>query len=80
MTITYDTAQSQLSNLLDQVAHGEEITITRDGKPIARIVPVEEQPAPKFPMTLEELKEWRKGLTLGPDLTIEQLIAEGRRF
>jgi prevent-host-death family protein len=32
-------AKTHLSALLDRVARGEEITITRHGKPIARLVP-----------------------------------------
>ena len=32
-------AKNRLSALLDQVERGEEITITRRGKPIARLVP-----------------------------------------
>lgn len=33
-------AKAQLSSLLRRVAAGEEITISRAGKPIARLVPV----------------------------------------
>jgi hypothetical protein len=29
---------------------------------------------------LQQMRELRKGVTLGPDLTIRQLIEEGRRF
>lgn len=31
--------REQLSQLLDQVARGEQVTITRRGKPIAQLVP-----------------------------------------
>jgi hypothetical protein len=31
-------------------------------------------------MTLEELREFRKNITLGPDLTVRDLIDEGRRY
>ena len=34
-------AKTRLSELLDRVARGEEIMITRDGKPAARLVPAE---------------------------------------
>ena len=33
-------AKSQLSRLLNRVASGEEIVISRAGKPIARLVPI----------------------------------------
>lgn len=38
-------AKTTLSELLRRVAAGEEITITRSGEPIARIVPVEPRKA-----------------------------------
>ncbi|MEJ2379551.1 MAG: type II toxin-antitoxin system prevent-host-death family antitoxin [Pseudolabrys sp.] len=34
-------AKANLSELLDRVARGEEIVITRGGKPAARLVPAE---------------------------------------
>lgn len=33
-------AKTHLSKLLDQVAAGEEITITRHGEPVAKLVPI----------------------------------------
>ena len=33
-------AKTHLPKLLDRVAHGESLTITRHGKPVARLVPV----------------------------------------
>ena len=33
-------AKTQLPKLLDRVARGESLTITRHGKPVARLVPV----------------------------------------
>jgi prevent-host-death family protein len=41
-------AKAHLSKLLRQVAGGEEIVITRDGVPVARLVPVEERPRRDF--------------------------------
>jgi len=35
---TFD-AKAKLSEILDRVAEGEEITITRHGRPVAKIVP-----------------------------------------
>lgn len=47
MTASVDTyaAKTQLSRLIARVQSGEEITITRRGAPVARLVPV--APAPK---------------------------------
>ncbi|WP_431269331.1 type II toxin-antitoxin system Phd/YefM family antitoxin [Dankookia sp. P2] len=38
-------AKTHLSALLDRVARGESLTITRNGKPVARLVPAEAAPA-----------------------------------
>lgn len=48
-------AKKRLSDLLGQVAYsGETVLITRRGKPMARLVPVEEDPAP----SLAEASGW----------------------
>ena len=38
--ISIEDAEGQVEHLLDEVAAGEEYLITRDGRPVARIVPV----------------------------------------
>ena len=74
-------AKTHLPQLLERVANGEEFTITKHGKPVARLVPaVPAQPQPDVNRVIEELKAFAKGNTLGPDLTIRELIDEGRRF
>ncbi len=51
-------AKAKFSELLDRVGRGEEITITRDGKPAARLVPAEGAPKPAGKKaTLEEIRE-----------------------
>ena len=76
-------AKARFSELLARAEAGETITIHRHGKPVAQLVPVK----PK--KTLEEkLKAWDEWkayrrehkITLGPDLTVKQLIEEGRRY
>ena len=47
ITVGAFEAKTHLSRLLDQVAAGEEVTITKHGKPVARLVKA--APAP-FPM------------------------------
>ncbi len=54
-TVTLAEAKTHLSHLLDQVEAGEEVVITRRGRPIARISPVEK---PKHP--IKSLAEFRK--------------------
>jgi prevent-host-death family protein len=49
-------AKTKLSELLDRVQRGEEIVITRHGKPAARLVPAHAASAPNK-INLEEVRE-----------------------
>jgi prevent-host-death family protein len=64
------------------VEGGETITITRHGKPVARLVPAEPVKQTDVRAAVEEMKRFQldHGPTLGPGLTIRDLIQEGRRF
>ena len=74
-------AKTHLPQLLERVSQGEEFTITRHGKPIARLVPaVPVRSRPDVRQVIEELKAFRKGNTLGEGVTVRDLIEEGRRF
>lgn len=74
-------AKTHLPRLLDEVAGGEEITITKHGVPVARLVPVEDPEARKrrIAQVIEEMKEFRKGNRLD-GLSIRELIDEGRKY
>jgi prevent-host-death family protein len=75
-------AKTHLPQLLDRVEGGETITITRHGKPVAKLVPASGRMAkPDVKKAVEEMKRFQKehGPTLGPGLTIRELIEEGRR-
>ena len=39
MTVPLEQAQQQLAQLIERLAAGEELVITRGGKPVARLVP-----------------------------------------
>jgi len=41
MTITAEEAAAQFMALLDRVAEGEQITITQNGIPVARLIRIE---------------------------------------
>lgn len=43
MEINIYAAKTQLSRLIDRVNAGEEVVITRHGRPVARLVPAEER-------------------------------------
>ncbi len=73
-------AKTHLAQLLDRVARGEEICITRNGRPVARLVPEAASTPVDVRAVIAEIKEFRKNRTLGGDVTIRELIEEGRRF
>jgi len=71
-------AKTHLPKLLEEVERGSEITITRHGKAIARLVPVTERVNDRrLKETVERLKKFRHGRRLG-QTTIKELIEEGR--
>lgn len=72
-------AKTNLSRLLDEVAAGGEVEITKHGVPVARLVSAAPEKRRSVREAIEDLKEFRKGVTLGDDLTIRQLVEEGRR-
>jgi prevent-host-death family protein len=74
-------AKTHLPQLLERVARGEEFTVTKHGKPVARSVPaVPAKPKADVRQVIEELKAFSKGNTLGEGVTVRDLIEEGRRF
>lgn len=74
---TFD-AKTHLSALLDRVALGEEIVITKRGKPIARLIPEVFNEQEKIKTAINHIKKLRKGAELG-DLDWKTLRDEGRR-
>lgn len=72
-------AKNTLGSLLDLVEKGEEITITRHGRPVARLVSSAGAfDREKARQAVEDIKRMRKGVTLG-DVTLRDLIEDGRR-
>ena len=69
-------AKTHLAALLDRVERGEEVVITRRGKPVARLVAASSRPSPEE--AVAALREARKGLNLG-GLDWKALRDEGRR-
>lgn len=78
---TFD-AKNRLSALLDKVEQGEEVVITRHGKPVARLVGVTEdfdrQKARQAADNLRKLKASLPKDTL-KGLSVREMIEEGRR-
>jgi prevent-host-death family protein len=72
-------AKTHLPQLLDRVARGEEIQITRNGRPVARLVPEPVEDTTDIRSVIAQIREFRKGRMLRDDITIRELIEEGRR-
>lgn len=49
MTVNVHEAKTHFSKLLARVSAGEEIVIAKAGKPVARLVPVNEKPLDRVP-------------------------------
>ena len=72
-------AKNTLGSLLDLVEKGEEVTITRHGKPVARLVAPRNSPgSPEALEAVRRIKEMSKGVTLG-GISIRDLIDDGRK-
>lgn len=81
-------AKTHLSDLIERVRSGESFLVTKHGVPVARLLPldcpvidptrVSEADAGREREAFARLRELRAGVTLGPSVTIKQLIEEGR--
>ena len=71
-------AKAHFSELLEKVEHGEEITITRHGKAVARVVPVDQVRQERAEYAVKRLRELADGQTLA-GLDWKALRDEGRK-
>jgi prevent-host-death family protein len=72
-------AKTHLSELLEKVEAGEEITITKHGAPVAKLVPVKKEVRPEERVAaIDRIQKLAIGLSLG-GLKVKDLIREGRR-
>ena len=72
-------AKNKLSALLDDVERGEEVVITRHGKPVARLVaPTKADDRIAAREAADRIVARSRGKTLG-GIAIKDLIDEGRR-
>jgi prevent-host-death family protein len=72
-------AKTRFSELLERVAGGDEITITRHGTPIARLIPI--RPASSVESRQAAISAMRElaGRNQLQGLRIKDLISEGRK-
>ncbi|MCB9949155.1 MAG: type II toxin-antitoxin system prevent-host-death family antitoxin [Rhodospirillaceae bacterium] len=78
ITVGAFDAKTHLSALLEQVARGEEVLITRHGRAVARLVPAVAADRARVDDAIAGLKAARRGVTLG-GLDWKALRDEGRR-
>ena len=77
LTVGAYDAKTHLPRLLEQVEGGEVVTITRHGRPVARLVPVDA--SFRSPVELiADIKHLRQGVRRGRS-SVRQMIDEGRR-
>jgi prevent-host-death family protein len=78
----YYKVRTHLSALLDEVARGKEILITRHGRPAALLSPPPRVDGRDVRQVVREMLELRdrEGPTLGSKIALRDLINEGRRF
>ncbi len=85
-SVTAFEAKTRFGQLLERVARGEEIVITRHEKPVARIVPEGRSNLAEIRAAVTGLRELRRriearrgGKQKITDAQIKSLIQEGRR-
>ena len=84
-TFSSSEARNRLGELLDRVARGETIMITRHGTTVARMVPEVERSMEKVRQVVEDMRALRektaqrKGFRPLTDKEIRDAINEGRR-
>jgi prevent-host-death family protein len=74
-------AKTHFSQLLERVAKGEEITITKHDRPVARLIPAERLSREHVATIFRQMDALRQSLPRSKDKTaLKDLINHGRRF
>jgi prevent-host-death family protein len=71
-------AKTHLPKLLERVAKGDRVTITKHGVPVAVLQPYDPEKNVDVKVVISALREFREGNSLG-GLSIRDMIEEGRR-
>jgi len=72
--VSMKEARERLSELVRAAEHGESTVITRRGKTVALIAPIEKKPLKRFP----DLTEFRKSIKIKGRSMTEELLAMRR--
>ena len=79
-TIGAFEAKTHFSQIIEKAEHGADFVITRRGKPVAKIIPFEQEPEMTFKEAVERIKEFRKLYRGEPgSFNIREAIEDGRR-
>ena len=73
-------AKTHLPRLLDRVAQGESVTITRHGHPVAQLVPVENEARDRARQAAQRILERRARLGRTSIAELIETLHEGHRF
>ena len=57
-TVNVHEAKTHLSRLLERVERGQEIVIARAGRPVAKLVPLQDHPPRQRPLGRDKGKIW----------------------
>jgi prevent-host-death family protein len=68
--VNIHAAKTHLSRLIERVEAGEEITLARAGKPVARLVPYDHRTQPR------RLGIWKGQIWIAPDFDSPEVNAE----
>jgi prevent-host-death family protein len=84
-TIPLAEAKNKLSELIDRVVRGEEVTITRHEKEVAKLVPINRRNPADALEKIARFEKFRAKNILNPPgakekLTVKDLVAEGRKY
>ena len=84
VSVTALEAKTRFGKLLERVARGEEIVITKHERPVARLIPEGERDLKPVRKAVAGLRELQKKIKLrgGKKLTLQEIrsaIEEGRR-
>jgi prevent-host-death family protein len=71
-------AKTHLSQLLEEITRGGQVAITKNGIPVALLIPVPSTQKPDAREVIRQLREFRRGITLD-GISVREMIEEGRR-
>ena len=74
----YD-ARARLSELIERVERGEEVTITRNRKPVAKLVPARRSEREEREKVFEQIDSLRKEFNVRKRFNLRELIEWGRK-